>query len=61
MTGGIQIEYTVNSADTESVIEKVRTETIEAVRSTLDEKSKNIITDTLVYRVTGSEKFVVEA
>ncbi|MFZ2255800.1 MAG: hypothetical protein WAW59_07995 [Patescibacteria group bacterium] len=61
MTGGIQIEYSVNGGDVDTIIEQVRSETIETVRATLDAESKKIITDTLVYRVTGSDKFVVEA
>lgn len=61
MTGGIQIEYTVAGGDIESIINDTRSNTIEAIRWTLDDQSKKIITDTVVYRVSGTEKFVVEA
>jgi preprotein translocase SecF subunit len=61
MTGGIQIEYSVAGGDIESLITETREKTIETVRSKLSDEEKKIITDTLVYRVSGSDKFVVEA
>lgn len=61
MTGGMQIEYSVATGDIESIITETREKTIESVRSTLTDEEKKIITDTLVYRVSGTDKFVVEA
>lgn len=61
MTGGMQIEYSVASGDIESMITETREKTIETVHSTLTDEEKKIITDTLVYRVSGSDKFVIEA
>lgn len=61
MTGGMQIEYSVATGDIESIITETREKTIESVRSTLSDEEKKIITDTLVYRVSGTDKFVVEA
>lgn len=61
MTWGIQIEYSVESGNTDEIIDKVRSEIIDKVRISLDEKSQDIITDTLIYRVTWTEKFIIEA
>lgn len=61
MTGGMQIEYSVTGGDIESLITETREKTIEAVRSKLSDEERKIITDTLVYRISGSDKFVVEA
>lgn len=61
MTGGIQIEYTVKNGNVESIIEKTRTSVLENVRTNLSDTEKKIITDALVYRLSGTEKFVIEA
>ncbi len=61
MTGGMQIEYSVASGDIEMIIEDTRDKTINTVRSTLTKEEQQVITDTLIYRVSGTEKFVVEA
>lgn len=61
MTGGIQIEYTVASGNIDAIISDTRENTVSEARASLNESGKKIITDTLVYRVSGSNKFVVEA
>jgi preprotein translocase subunit SecF len=61
MTGGMQIEYSVAGTDVDAVIATTRTKTIDAVRATLSPDAQKIITDTLVYRVSGTDKFIVEA
>lgn len=61
MTGGIQIEYHVENGDTEAMIAKTKSEIIQRVRATLDPLTQDIITDTLVYRVSGTNNFIVEA
>lgn len=61
MTGGIQVEYTVASGDIDAIISETRDNSIDTARASLDATGKKIITDTLVYRVSGSDNFVVEA
>ncbi len=61
MTGGMQIEYSVASGDIEMIIEDTRDNILKTVYSTLTEEEKKIITDTLIYRVSGTDKFVIEA
>lgn len=61
MTGGIQVEYSVTSGDVDAIMEKTRTTVIDTARASLSEPEQKIITDTLVYRVSGTDKFVVEA
>lgn len=60
MTGWMQIEYSVASGDVDSIIEETRANTIEAVRDTLNASQQKIITDTIVYRVSWTDKFIVE-
>jgi preprotein translocase subunit SecF len=61
MTGGVQIEYNVARGNIDTIVEKTRTEVIEKTKNSLDASTKDIITDTLVYKVSGSEHFIVEA
>lgn len=61
MTGGIQVEYSIVAGDVDAIMEKTRTTVIDTARASLDDASKKIITDTLVYRVSGTDKFVVQA
>jgi preprotein translocase SecF subunit len=61
MTGGMQIEYSVASGDIEMIIEDTRDNILKTVYSTLTEEEKKIVTDTLIYRVSGTDKFVIEA
>jgi preprotein translocase subunit SecF len=61
MTGGIQIEYNVASGDIDAIMERTRATIIDTAREKLADTEKGIITDTLVYRVSGTDNFVVEA
>ena len=61
MTGGIQIEYKVTGTSTDDIIAKTKASIIEAAKVSLSAEEKNIITDTLVYRISGTDNFIVEA
>lgn len=61
MTGGIQVEYSVSGWSVDAIIENTRTSVLEAARATLTDDAKKVITDAFVYRVSGTDKFVVEA
>ncbi len=61
MTGGIQVEYKVTGTSTDEIISKTKASIIEAAKANLSAEEKNIITDTLVYRISGTDNFIVEA
>jgi len=60
MTGGMQIEYSVEQWDIDTAIEQARTKSIPDVLATISEWDRKILTNTLVYRVSGTDKFIVE-
>lgn len=60
ITGGIQVEYAVNSGSVDAVVSQ-KDAILERVKAALDAESKNIITDTPMYGVTGTDHFIVEA
>jgi len=61
MTGGIQVEYKVTGISTDEIIAKTKETIIDAAKLSLSDEEKNIITDTLVYRISGTDNFIVEA
>lgn len=61
MTGGIQIEYSVDGVTIDSSIESLKTNIIPSVKSSLSADQQKIISDTLVYQISGTNHVVVEA
>jgi preprotein translocase SecF subunit len=61
MTGGIQIEYNLPEGDVDGILNSVRSEVVESAKKSLTADEKKIITDTLVYRISGSNNFIIEA
>jgi preprotein translocase SecF subunit len=61
MTGGMQIEYQVQKGNIDTIIMDTRDRVIHQVRTSLDSEWQKIITDAVVYRVSGTDRFVVEA
>jgi preprotein translocase subunit SecF len=61
MTGGVQIEYSVSGVSPASVIDALKGGLITTAKSTLTPAEQPIITDTLVYQVSGTDHVVVEA
>jgi preprotein translocase SecF subunit len=61
MTGGVQIEYSVAGVSPASVIDALKWGLITTAKSTLTPTEQPIITDTLVYQVSGTDHIVVEA
>lgn len=61
MTGGIQIEYFVSGGEVDRVVESTKTQILAQVEASLDADMQNALTDTLVYRVTGTDHFIIEA
>ena len=61
MTGGIQIEYNISGVSPESTVESLKESIIPLVKKNLNPQEQKIITDTLVYQVSGTDHIVVEA
>ncbi len=61
MTGGIQIEYIVEQGNVTNVINDVKSVSIEKAKEWLTEAQKKIISDTVVYQISGTNNFIIEA
>lgn len=60
ITGGIQVEYAVTGGSVDTIIAE-KDAIIQNVRAALDAESREIISDTPMYGVTGTDHFIVEA
>lgn len=60
LTGGVQVKYNVTNIDTEKVISETREKFIAEAKNTLSREEQAILTDFLVYRITGSDDFMIE-
>jgi len=61
MTGGIQVEYKTTGIQAEKAMELAKSTLIEEAKKKLTSDEAKIITDTLVYGISGTENFVIEA
>lgn len=61
LTGWIQIEYSVNQGNSESILSQVKGAIVNSVKQSLSEEEQKIITDTLAYTVVGTNNFIIEA
>ena len=61
MTGGIQIEYSVSGVSLPATIASLKDTIIPSVKKGLTGDQQAIITDTLVYQISGTDHIVVEA
>jgi preprotein translocase SecF subunit len=61
MTGGIQIEYGVSGVSLPDTVASLKETIIPLVKSGLTPDQQAIITDTLVYQISGTDNIVVEA
>lgn len=61
ITGGIQVEYNLPAGDVDTILNPIRQQVIKNTKDRLSEEEKTIITDTLVYGVSGTNNFVIEA
>ncbi|NRH21379.1 protein translocase subunit SecF [Candidatus Gracilibacteria bacterium] len=61
MTGGVQIEYNVDGVSLESTVSSLKETIIPQVKNSLPSDQQAIITDTLVYQISGTKHIVVEA
>lgn len=61
LTGGIQAEYSVPQWNVDGVIASVKSNILPAAKNALSDTEKPIITDTLAYKISGSNTMVVEA
>lgn len=61
MTGGIQIEYSVSGASIPTTVTSLKDTIIPMVKNGLTADQQVIITDTLVYQISGTDHIVVEA
>ena len=61
MTGGIQIEYAVSGASLPTTVTSLKDTIIPMVKKGLTADQQAIITDTLVYQISGTDHIVVEA
>ncbi len=60
ITGGIQMEYLVENGNIDTIVSK-KDEILKNAKWSLDESSGKIITDTLFYRISWTNHFIVEA
>lgn len=60
LTGGVQAKYSVENADVEQIISETRHSLIENAKSGLSPEEQQILTDSLVYRISGTNDFMVE-
>lgn len=61
MTGGIQVEYKTSGVTAEKAMEMARNTLIDEAKKKLGTEEAKVITDTLVYGISGTENFVIEA
>jgi preprotein translocase SecF subunit len=61
MTGGIQLEFSVDGITPDSAIKSLKDSIIPTVKLALPVDQQKIITDTLVYQISGTNHVVVEA
>jgi preprotein translocase subunit SecF len=61
MTGGIQVEYNLAKGNVDEILPSVKKEVVENAKKQLTADEQKIITDTLTYRITGTNNFVIEA
>lgn len=61
MTGGIQIEYSIDGASPSATIASLKETIIDTVKQSLPSEQQAIITDSLVYQISGTNHIVVEA
>lgn len=61
MTGGIQLEFSVDGVTSDSAIKSLKDTIIPTVKLALPVDQQKIITDTLVYQISGTNHIVVEA
>ena len=60
ITGGIQVEYKVDKGSIDTLLAN-KDAIVAKAKASLDENGKKIITDTPIYRVSGTDHFIVEA
>ncbi len=61
MTGWVQIEYSIDGVSGASAIKSLKEDIIPRVKASLSSDQQKIITDTLVYQISGTNHIVVEA
>ena len=62
MTGGIQIEYNIEGvSELATLVKNLKDTIIPQIKKSLPTDQQTIITDTLVYQISGSRNIVVEA
>lgn len=60
LTGGVQATYSTQTGNVDEIISKTKNNFLTEAESSLSEAEKNIITDSLVYKITGTNDFMVE-
>ena len=61
MTGGIQVEYLVEQGSVAAIVAEAKSSVIEKAKQELTETQKKIISDTVVYQISGTNNFIIEA
>lgn len=61
ITGGIQVEYNLGEGDASSLLSSIKEHVVKNAKDRLTDEEKSIITDTLVYGISGTNNFVIEA
>jgi preprotein translocase subunit SecF len=61
MTGWIQVEYNLAKGNVDEILPSVKQEVVENAKKQLTADEQKIITDTLTYRISGTNNFVIEA
>lgn len=61
LTGGIQAEYTVKTGNVDQVLEETKNHILQTAKNTLNPEQKAVISDTMAYKISGTNIIVVEA
>lgn len=60
LTGGVQAKYSVQNSNTDTIIKETREKFIDSAKSKLSPEQRAVLTDSLVYGISGSNDFMVE-
>lgn len=61
LTGGIQIEYSVENASVDDVLTQTKSALLANAKNSLPDAEKAVISDMISYRVSGTNNIIVEA
>lgn len=61
LTGGIQAEYNITEGNVDAILADTKERILHTVKNSLPDSQKSIISDTIAYKIAGSNTIVIEA